>query len=118
LRTPGFIRVSGAERTVIGMDVYARKTREMFDTLRQRGTQASIDLRFVERLAGAEQAFETGIWALRMVRSTGESTMHYGRFQALSVRTGGRWRLLMDHDVPLSAAEGARQFAEASPMSS
>lgn len=117
LRAPQFVRVAaGSPRRLIDRATYATQTRGMFETLRKRGIRATLEVRLQERLGTETQAFESGIWRLAIVRSDGQSSFQYGRFQVLLGRQEGSWKMLLDEDVALNAQDGERLFAATAPI--
>ena len=71
-----------------------------------RGDRATVEFRFSQRQDNATTAFEAGLFKYTVISKAGVSTPQYVPFEALLVKTGGQWRLLMERQfAPVSQAE-------------
>ena len=60
----------------------------------------TIELRFVQRIANNEKAFEVGYYKSTSTNPlTGETRTGYGKFHVLLRKENGRWKILMDADA-------------------
>ncbi|HTH58164.1 MAG TPA: hypothetical protein VL728_19085 [Cyclobacteriaceae bacterium] len=60
----------------------------------------SIELRFIQRIAGSGRAFEVGYYRTTDTNSqTGEKRIGYGKFHVLLRKENGVWKILMDADA-------------------
>jgi ketosteroid isomerase-like protein len=73
---------------------------------RSKGIRASVALRFANRQDDAMTAFESGIFQYTLTDRSGTSTPSYRRFEALLVKQGGKWRIVMEHQLD-AATEAA-----------
>ena len=61
-----------------------------------RGDRATVEFRFSLRQDDSTTAFEAGIFKYTVITKAGVSTPQYVPFEALLVKTGGQWRLVME----------------------
>ena len=66
-------------------------------TAKAAGTHATVAFRFGKRQDDAETAFEAGIFRYSTTTKAGVVKTGYTRFEALLVKSGGRWLMLMEH---------------------
>ena len=74
-------------------------------TNKGKGITATVEFRFSQRQDDAETAFETGMFKYTTKDKAGVSTPRYIRMEALLVKTGGKWRMIMERQ--LDAADEA-----------
>lgn len=98
LHTADLIRAGGPERSVIGLDEYTAQTSQWFAWLVERGAEASIDFRFVERIVSGELASERGIFRIEVVAPGEDQRVFYGRFHTFARKVHDRWRIAVDYD--------------------
>jgi ketosteroid isomerase-like protein len=108
------IRVMQDSKEIIGYDKYFKKVP---DSIKAKWSdwKKSIELRFTQRIAGDDKAFEIGYYKTTSTNiKTGEKRTGIGRFHVLLRRENGVWKILMDADT----AEGVLEenFNRASPM--
>lgn len=72
------------------------------EAMKKNGSRASVAFRFAQRLDGAETAFESGMFNYAVTDSAGATTRYIIPFEALLVRRDGRWRILMERQMPAS----------------
>jgi ketosteroid isomerase-like protein len=58
-----------------------------------------VQFRFTNRQDDAETAFETGIFKYTVTDRAGKSRPSYVRMEALLVKSGGKWRILMERQL-------------------
>ncbi len=66
---------------------------------KQAGTRASVAFRFSKRSDDAKSAFASGIFLYTTTTKAGVATPGYRRFEALLVKTDGRWQMLMERQL-------------------
>jgi ketosteroid isomerase-like protein len=60
----------------------------------------NIELRFLQRIASAEKAFEVGYYKTSSTDlATGKTRTGYGKFHVLLRKENGTWKILMDADA-------------------
>jgi ketosteroid isomerase-like protein len=70
-----------------------------------KGIRANVEFRFSKRQDDAQTAFETGIFKYTLTDEAGVSTPRYRRLEALLVKNGGKWLIVMER--PLEATDEA-----------
>ena len=71
-----------------------------------RGDRATVEFRFSLRQDDASTAFEAGLFQYTVITKAGVSTPQFIPFEALLVKTGGAWRILMERQfAPVTQAE-------------
>lgn len=80
-----------------GKDIVANKSK---------GIRASVEFRFSKRQDNAETAFETGIFKYTVTDKAGVSTPRYRRLEALLVKSGGKWRIVMERQLEATDEAG------------
>jgi hypothetical protein len=65
-----------------------------------RGDRATVEFRFSVRQDNATTAFEAGMFKYTQITKAGVSKPQYIPFEALLVKTGGQWRMLMERQLP------------------
>ena len=68
-------------------------------TAKKAGTRATVAFRFSKRQDDADTAFESGIFRYATTTKAGVVKVGYTRFEALLVRSGGQWLMLMEHQL-------------------
>ena len=68
-------------------------------TAKQAGTKATVAFRFSHRQDDADTAFESGIFRYATTTKAGVAKVGYTRYEALLVKSGGQWLMLMEHQL-------------------
>ncbi len=76
----------------------------------------TIELRFLERIAGTTQAFEVGIYKTTITQPQMEPQSFYGKFTVLLRKDNGVWKILMDSDTSEKNSISANDFIAAAPL--
>ncbi len=69
-------------------------------TANKRRESATVEFRFSDRRDDATTAFEIGIFKYTVTDSAGKSVAQYVPLEALLVRWHGKWRTLMERQLP------------------
>ena len=108
------IRVMQDDNEIIGYDKYFKKVP---DSIKAKWSEwkKSIELRFTQRIAGDDKAFEVGYYKSTSTNvKTGEQRTGIGRFHVLLRKENGVWKILLDADTAEGASE--ENFSMAKPM--
>jgi ketosteroid isomerase-like protein len=108
------IRVMQDDHEIIGYDKYFKKVP---DSIKAKWSdwKKNIELRFTQRIAGDDKAFEVGYYKSTSINvKTGEKRTGIGHFHVLLRKENGVWKILMDADTAEGASEA--NFNRASPM--
>ncbi len=76
--------------------------KEPSDAQKARNTDRTlaIELRFIQRIASDDKAFEVGYYKTTTTDiKTGASRSNYGKFHVLLRKEDGKWKILMDADA-------------------
>jgi len=108
------IRVMQDDRQIIGYDKYFKTVPDSVKK-KWREWKKSIELRFSQRIASEDKAFEVGYYKSTSTNTkTGEQRSGIGKFHVLLRKENGRWKILMDADASEGASE--ESFSKAAPM--
>ena len=93
------IRVLQDDKEIFGYDRYFQTQPDSIKA--KRGTwKKDIELRFVQRIAGKDKAFEVGFYKTTSTnQQTGETRKSMGKFHVLLRKEKGIWKILMDADT-------------------
>ena len=106
------IRVMQDDKTIWGYDQYfpAQKT----NTGDWSKYKKSIELRFIQRIAGNDKAFEVGYYNTRTIAPDGKQHSSFGKFHVVLRKENGVWKILVDADSGKEASE--EEFKKAAMM--
>ena len=110
------IRILRDSKEILPRAIYAENLRQNMAGNARGDMQRDIELRFTERFADGDLAFEAGYY--RVITSFGadEQYTYYGRFHVVLRRENGRWKILLDSDTNDGGRIGAADFQQAQPM--
>jgi ketosteroid isomerase-like protein len=92
-------RVIQDGNTLYGYERYYHENEQGDLRNRKSGQKRTIELRFIQRIAGDNKAFEVGYYKTTVVLSYGKSRSGYGKFHVLLRKENGTWKILMDADA-------------------
>jgi len=107
-------RVIQDDNQIMGYNEYFKK---IPDSIRAKWKdwKKNIELRFLQRIASADKAFEVGYYKSSSTNAvTGEKRTGYGKFHVLLRKETGTWKILMDADANEKIDEAV--FLKAKPM--
>lgn len=107
-------RVMQDDGKIIGYSEYFKK---IPDSIKAKcgDWKSNIELRFLQRIASADKAFEVGYYKTTSTNSkTGEKRTGYGKFHVLLRKENGYWKIVMDADANEKTDE--KVFATAQPI--
>ena len=108
------IRVMQDDKQIVGYDKYFKKVPDSIKA-KWGDWKKGIELRFTQRIAGDDKAFEVGYYKTTSTNiKTGEQRTGIGRFHVLLRKENGVWKILMDADTAEGASE--ENFKSANPM--
>lgn len=99
------IRVMQDDRAILDYEQYFKK---IPDSIKAKWSnwKKDIELRFIQRIASDDKAFEVGFYKTTSRNSqTGEQRESFGRFHVLLRKENGIWKILMDADTGEGASE-------------
>lgn len=93
------MRVIQDNNTILGYEEYFKKQPDSVKT-KWAVWKRNIELRFIQRIADSDKAFEVGFYKTTSTNtSTGETRTGYGKFHVLLRKENGTWKILMDADA-------------------
>lgn len=93
------IRVDQDGKQIIGYEQYFRKVPDSVKVKWGKWSR-QIELRFTQRIAGNDKAFDVGYYKTTSKNTdTGETHTGYGKFHVLLRKENGTWKILMDADA-------------------
>lgn len=108
------LRVIQDDNTILGYDEYFKKQPDSIK-VKWGSWKKNIDLRFIQRIANSDKAFEVGFYKTTSTNtSTGETRTGYGKFHVLLRKENGTWKILMDADANENTNEAV--FLTGAPM--
>ena len=107
-------RVIQDGKSIYGYEKYYQENKDGNERGKQSGRKHNIELRFTQRIAGNDRAFEVGYYKTTNVQPNGESRSFYGKFHVLMRKENGVWKILMDADAQEKTDEEV--FRSATPM--
>ena len=93
------MRVLQDGNRIMGYDEYFKKVPDSIKA-KWYEWEKNIELRFIQRIAAADRAFEVGYYKTTSTNSkTGEKRTGYGKFHVLLRKENRQWKILMDADA-------------------
>ncbi len=86
----------GTKPIATALEKWGRDMREA----QAKGDTAAVAFRFSQRQDNAETAFESGIFKYTEIAKSGSSTSFYIPFEQLLLKKNGKWRILMERQLP------------------
>ena len=107
-------RVIQDNNAIYGYDRYYRETEQGDERSKKGNRKRTIELRFIQRIAANNRAFEIGYYKSTTIQPDGESRSFYGKFHVLLRKEKGMWKIMMDADASEKTDEAV--FLSAKPM--
>ena len=98
-------RIEQDNKRILDYDKYFRKVP---DSIKAKWSdwKKYIELRFTQRIASNDQAFEVGYYRTTSTNvKTGEKRSGVGKFHVLLRKENGKWKIVMDADTAEGASE-------------
>jgi len=106
------IRVMRDDKTIWGYDQYFPAQKNNPGDWSK--YKKSIELRFIQRIAGNDKAFEIGYYNTRTIAPDGKQHSSFGKFHVVLRKENGVWKILVDADSSKEASE--EEFKKAAAM--
>ncbi|QTN31107.1 DUF1080 domain-containing protein [Akkermansiaceae bacterium] len=94
---PGAVLVSGTKKVSYPLTQALARWKKEFDDTKAGNMEASVDFRFANRYGDAETAHESGVFLYTQKVGDGDAKPEYIGFEALLVKEGGAWKILMEY---------------------
>ena len=99
LHSKDMTRIVQDGKMIYGFEKYAQDSRTYNERAKQSGRKHTIELRFTQRIAGNNKAFEVGYYKTTNIEPNGATRSSYGKFHVLLQKENGQWKILMDADA-------------------
>lgn len=99
---------------IYGYEQYYRENELGNERTKQAKRKRTIELRFIQRIAANDKAFEVGYYKTTNIQPDGTSRSGYGKFHVLLRKENGTWKILMDADASEKTNEAI--FLSAKPL--
>ncbi len=106
------IRVMRDDNTIWGYDQYFPAQKNNSSDWSK--YKKSIELRFIQRIAVSDKAFEVGYYNTRSIAPDGKQHSSFGKFHVVLRKENGVWKILVDADSNKEASE--EEFKKAAAM--
>ena len=121
LNTEAFMSVHSKQVTrviqdgnrIFGFDAYHNHTKQANEAASKANQKRILELRFIQRIASNDQAFEVGYYKYTGFKTDGTPQYGYGKFHVLLRRENGTWKILMDADASEKTDETIFRSAKA-----
>lgn len=107
------IRVIQDDDLIWGYEQYFPEKKAGSDTDKP-PAKRSLELRFIQRIATTDKAFEVGYYKSSYTASDGTARNSYGKFHVVLRKENGFWKILVDADTGNGVTAG--DFDKAVPM--
>ncbi|HEX6729436.1 MAG TPA: DUF4440 domain-containing protein [Pyrinomonadaceae bacterium] len=116
VQSDDFVRVAVDRKEVYGLARYRSEIREGFVRALGRGIKRRSEVRFLERNASDNLAYETGYFREQVTLPGGEVRTRYARFEFVLRKESGKWKILIDRDTASGATITEEVFRAARPL--
>jgi ketosteroid isomerase-like protein len=106
------VRAPRDSKSIQNFEQYEKENRQWESHTSKR----TIELRFIERLASEDQAYEVGIYKTSSSNEKGEMQSFYGKFHVVMRKENRTWKILVDSDSSEGGTIGEKDFLAAKPM--
>jgi ketosteroid isomerase-like protein len=106
------VRASRDANELLNFNEYMKRNQQGENQKNKR----TLELRFTERIANENQAYEVGIYKTTSWGDKGESRSGYGKFHVVLRKEAGIWKILVDSDSSEGGSIGEKEFLAAKPL--
>jgi hypothetical protein len=110
------IRAQREDGHIMRHEEYTKVTASGNQYFEDNKSDRKIELRFIERWAGIEAAYEVGVYKVTTIRPSGNNSVFYGKFHVTLRKEKGVWKILVDSDSSEKETINDKDFLEAKPM--
>lgn len=107
------IRVIQDDKIIWGYNQYFPETKKE-EQGKTPNHKRTLELRFVQRIADNDKAFEVGFYKTSYQMQDGTQRSSYGKFHVVLRKEDGKWKILVDADTNEGASK--EEFEKASPI--
>jgi ketosteroid isomerase-like protein len=110
------IRAAREEGHVMSHEEYKKVMSSGNQYFKDNKSDRKLELRFIERWASTELAYEVGIYKATTSKPSGNNTISYGKFHVTLRKEAGVWKIVVDADSSEGATISDKEFLSARPM--
>ena len=99
------VLVSGSKKTSQPLSEALARWKPGIEKTQRGEMKASVEFRFSQRIGDKTTAHETGIFLYTSSEAGGEPKLEYIHFEALLVKRGKRWKILMEYQKSKASRE-------------
>lgn len=92
-------RVIQDGKLIYGYDRYYNEMKQGNENVKKGNQKRTLDLRFTQRIAANDKAFEVGYYKFTSIQPDGSTRNGYGKFHVLLRKENNTWKILMDADA-------------------
>jgi hypothetical protein len=117
LQSKDLIRVSLDRKVIEDYSQYESGIVPNFKRIRgERKVSRETEMRFLERIASANEAFESGYFKSTTTRANGEQVVRYSLFYITLKKENSEWKILVDADTNINNGITEEMYQSAAPM--
>jgi ketosteroid isomerase-like protein len=110
------VRAAREEGRIMGHEEYRKVTSSGNQYFRDNKSDRKLELRFSERWAGNDVAYEVGVYKAITIRPSGNNTITYGKFHVTLRKERGIWKIVVDSDSSEGGSITDKEFLAARPL--
>lgn len=120
LHSNDLVRAEINSKKVFGLAEYKKRMEENWpkwkESIQKNKTKYTFELRFTERIANENTAYEIGYFKNETINSNGEKHIGYGKFHVVLRKESGTWKILVDSDSNEGGSITGEMFMAAEPI--
>lgn len=116
LHSKKVVRSPRDAKEIWNWEQYYKNQKQGDERSKQNGHKRTLELRFTERLANANQAIEIGYYKTSSFNNKGESRAFVGKFIVVLQKEEGIWKIMVDTDSSEGNTVTEKDFLEAKPL--
>lgn len=110
------VRSPRDQKAIWNWDEYNRQQALSDADDKKENRKRMLELRFTERFANGNLAFNVGIYKTTYVLRDGKTQHYFGRFHVVLRKENGIWKILVDTDSTEGLSIGEKDFLAATPL--
>jgi ketosteroid isomerase-like protein len=110
------VRVPVDEKRIFNYTEYKKNIHRENQFNKNYNIKARIELRFIQRIHSADQAFEAGIYKISLTDNNGKPATLYSKFQVYLIKESGVWKIRYDTDSTENGTISEKEFLAAQAL--
>jgi ketosteroid isomerase-like protein len=116
IHSKDLVRASRDSNAILNYEQYKEQNKKNNQFERGKKFIRTIELRFLERTASTDQAYEVGIYKTTVTDDKGSTSSFYGKFHVALRKENNIWKILVDSDSSEGDTISEKQFLEAKSL--